>query len=56
MATDPRVNDYIARQADFARPILTHLRALVHAASPEIGEAIKWGMPFFTYRGCHDFG
>ena len=50
MPADPRVDDYIARQADFARPILLHLRAVIHAASPEIGEAIKWGMPFFTYR------
>jgi uncharacterized protein YdeI (YjbR/CyaY-like superfamily) len=48
---EPKVDAYIARQADFARPILTHIRALMHAASPDIGEAIKWGMPFFTYRG-----
>lgn len=45
------IDAYIARQADFARPILTHIRALMHAASPDIGEAIKWGMPFFTYKG-----
>ncbi|MDF0543600.1 YdeI/OmpD-associated family protein [Sphingobium sp. H39-3-25] len=48
---DPRVDAYIARQADFARPILTHLRDLVHAACPDVGEAIKWGMPFFTRDG-----
>jgi uncharacterized protein YdeI (YjbR/CyaY-like superfamily) len=56
---DPRVDAYIARQADFARPILTHIRALVHARSPEIGEAIKWEMPFFVYRDrnlCHMAG
>lgn len=45
------IDAYIARQADFARPILTHIRALMQAASPDIGEAIKWGMPFFTYKG-----
>jgi uncharacterized protein YdeI (YjbR/CyaY-like superfamily) len=50
MPTDPRVDAYIARQADFARPILDHLRRVAHAASPDIGEAIKWGMPFFTYH------
>jgi hypothetical protein len=50
MAMDPRIDAYIARQADFARPILIHIRALMHAASPDIGEAVKWGMPFFTYR------
>jgi uncharacterized protein YdeI (YjbR/CyaY-like superfamily) len=48
---DPRIDAYIAARADFARPILTNLRARVHAASPEIGEAVKWSMPFFTYRG-----
>jgi uncharacterized protein YdeI (YjbR/CyaY-like superfamily) len=48
---DPRIDAYIARQADFARPILTHLRGLVHAACPDTGEAIKWGMPFFTLDG-----
>ncbi|MET0371527.1 MAG: YdeI/OmpD-associated family protein [Sphingobium sp.] len=48
---EARVDAYIARKADFARPILEHLRAVFHAASPEIGEAIKWGMPFFTYKG-----
>ena len=51
MAIDPRIDAYIARQADFARPILSHLRDLIHTASPEIREAVKWGMPFFTYRG-----
>lgn len=48
---DPRVDDYIARQADFARPILAHVRALVHSVCPDTVEAIKWGMPFFIYRG-----
>lgn len=50
MRGDPRIDAYIARQADFARPILTHIRALLRATVPEAGEAIKWGMPFFTYR------
>ncbi|MFD2430881.1 YdeI family protein [Sphingobium scionense] len=45
-----RIDAYIAAQADFARPILTHIRALMHAASPDMGEAVKWGMPFFTYK------
>jgi uncharacterized protein YdeI (YjbR/CyaY-like superfamily) len=35
----------------FARPILTEIRARVHASSSELDEAIKWGMPFFTYEG-----
>jgi uncharacterized protein YdeI (YjbR/CyaY-like superfamily) len=48
---DPRVDAYIDRSADFARPILTHLRDVVHAAVPEVQEEIKWGMPAFTYKG-----
>jgi uncharacterized protein YdeI (YjbR/CyaY-like superfamily) len=51
MSRDPRVDAYIARQADFARPILEHLRETVHVAGPEIEEAIKWGMPNFVYKG-----
>jgi hypothetical protein len=48
---DPRVDAYIAKQADFAKPILAHLRDVVHAACPEVEEDIKWGAPFFMYRG-----
>ena len=48
---DPRVDAYIARSADFARPILTHLRAVVHKACPEIRETIKWGSPSFELTG-----
>lgn len=51
MSRDPRVDAYIARQADFARPILEHIRAAMHAAGPQIDEDIKWGMPAFTYKG-----
>lgn len=53
--TDPRVDAYIAKAAPFAQPILDHLRALVHATCPEVEESIKWGAPFFLYRGmfCH---
>jgi uncharacterized protein YdeI (YjbR/CyaY-like superfamily) len=49
--TDPRIDAYIARSAQFAQPILRHLRAVVHAACPEVRESIKWGMPAFDYRG-----
>jgi len=50
MTRDPRIDDYIARQAAFAQPILEHLRAAVHAACPEASETIKWGMPHFMYK------
>lgn len=48
---DPRVDAYIAKSADFARPILEHLRAVIHEGCPEVEEAIKWGMPSFLYHG-----
>lgn len=48
--TDPRVDAYIAGKADFARPILTHLRTRLHAVCPDVEETIKWSMPSFTYR------
>ena len=48
---DPRVDAYIAASAAFARPILEHLRAVVHASCPEVEETIKWGFPNFMYKG-----
>src|SRR6185436_10486006 len=53
---DPRIDAYIAKSADFAKPILTRLRRIVHAACPgQIDETMKWSMPFFTHNGivCH---
>jgi len=51
MSTDPRIDDYIAKAAPFAQPILAHMRALVHAALPDAEETIKWSMPHFTVGG-----
>jgi len=51
MPTDQRIDAYIAAKAEFARPILAHLRERFHAVCPEVEETIKWGMPFFVYRG-----
>jgi len=48
---DPRVDAYIEKSAEFARPILVYLRELIHKGCPEAEEAIKWGMPAFLYRG-----
>ncbi len=49
--TDERIDAYIEKSADFAKPILTHLRKLVHEAHPNIEETMKWSMPFFDYKG-----
>ena len=46
-----RIDAYIAKAAPFAQPVLTHLRALIHTACPEVVEEIKWGRPFFVYNG-----
>ena len=35
---DPRIDAYMERSAEFARPILRHLREVVHAACPEVQE------------------
>lgn len=52
MATrDPRVDAYIAKSAEFAGPILTHLRDVVHAACPDVEETMKWSFPHFQYKG-----
>ena len=48
---DPRVDAYIEKSAAFARPILKHLRKVVHAACPEAEETMKWSFPHFDYRG-----
>lgn len=45
------VDKYIENAQDFAKPILIHLRKLVHQACPEVEEAIKWNFPAFNYKG-----
>ena len=52
MATkDPRIDAYIAKSADFAKPILKHLRKVVHAGCPDVVETIKWSRPKFDHKG-----
>src|SRR4051812_33353592 len=48
---DPKVDTYISNAAEFAKPILKHLRKLVHASCPEVNETIKWRFPHFEYQG-----
>ena len=48
---DPRIDAYIAKSAEFARPILSHFRALVHRAAPDVTETMKWSMPHFDHGG-----
>ena len=57
MATkEKKIDAYIAKSADFAKPILNHIRELVHKACPDVEEKMKWSMPFFDYKDemlCH---
>ena len=48
---DPRVDAYIAKSAEFARPVLSHIREMVHSACPEVEETMKWSSPHFMYHG-----
>jgi uncharacterized protein YdeI (YjbR/CyaY-like superfamily) len=48
---DPRIDEYIAKAPDHARPILLELRARVHAALPDVVETIKWRTPTFEADG-----
>ena len=48
---DPRVDEYIANAAPFARPILKHLRGVMHAGCPGVQETMKWSFPHFDYKG-----
>jgi len=50
-ARDPRVDDYIAKAAPFAQAPMAHIRDAMHAALPDVTEAIKWGHPFFLLDG-----
>lgn len=48
---DPRIDEYILKSADFAKPILKHLRQVVHNACPDVKETMKWSFPHFEYAG-----
>jgi uncharacterized protein YdeI (YjbR/CyaY-like superfamily) len=48
---DDRVDAYIAKAAEFARPILNHLRETIHGACPDVAETMKWSFPHFEYKG-----
>ena len=51
MKRDRRIDDYIAKSENFAKPILKYLRDIVHRACPDINETMKWSFPHFDYKG-----
>jgi len=52
MSRDPRIDAYLAKVQPFARPILEHVRARVHAVIPDVEETLKWSMPAYTRKGA----
>lgn len=49
MATkDPRVDAYIRKANDFAKPILRRIRVAVHTGHPAVSETIKWAVPAYV--------
>ena len=49
---DPRVDDYIATLPDWQQAICHKVRALVHAADPDVQETIKrTDRPYFVLQG-----
>jgi uncharacterized protein YdeI (YjbR/CyaY-like superfamily) len=48
---NPKVDAYAEKVEDFAKPVLAHLRALIHATCPDVIEEVKWGIPHFDYNG-----
>jgi len=51
MPKDSRIDTYIKKAPEFAKPILLHLRKLAHKAYPGIEETLKWRMPHFSHKG-----
>ncbi len=48
---DPRIDAYIFKADDFVQPVLRWLRHCVHLNCLDVEEGIKWGMPYFSYKG-----
>ncbi|MEP7255397.1 MAG: DUF5655 domain-containing protein [Ferruginibacter sp.] len=48
---EKQIDAYIAKSADFAKPILNHIRELVHKTCPDVEEKMKWSFPHFDYKG-----
>lgn len=44
------VDEYIANSSDEVRPKLKQMRACIRAAAPGATQALKWGMPSFSYK------
>jgi uncharacterized protein YdeI (YjbR/CyaY-like superfamily) len=51
MKQSRQVDAYIGKAPEFAQPILEKIRKAFHAGCPSVEETIKWGVPYFMYKG-----
>lgn len=47
----PKIDAYIEKSQDFAKPILDYIRETVHQFCPDAEETMKWSFPHFMYKG-----
>jgi hypothetical protein len=48
---DKRIDAYIAKAPEFAKPILKRVREMVHEGAPDCEETLKWSSPTFVQNG-----
>jgi uncharacterized protein YdeI (YjbR/CyaY-like superfamily) len=46
-----KIDAYIEKSQDFAKPILHYIRETVHEFCPDAEETMKWSFPHFIYKG-----
>lgn len=51
MKGSEKIDEYVAKFADWRGELLGRIRALVHAAEPGVEEQWKWNSPVFAYGG-----
>ncbi|MCT2563273.1 YdeI/OmpD-associated family protein [Chryseobacterium herbae] len=47
----PKIDAYIEKSKDFAKPVLEYIRETVHEFCPDAEETMKWSFPHFLYQG-----
>lgn len=47
----PKIDAYIEKSQDFAKPVLEYIRETVHEFCPDAEETMKWSFPHFMYQG-----
>lgn len=52
MGKPKNTDEYLARlEGNFAHPILSRVREIIHESIPHLEETIEWGAPSFEYKG-----